>query len=1565
MVKVYLPIRENLNEQELEILDWLNNSEIFKRDILLCEFKVPIYPKRQVDLILLHSDRIFLIEVKGETFTQISEHKQWKYINPKTDNEEDYYGQFRGEPENPYQQATSAANNFCKYLQTQIDDFTTDNALKAMVNSKSFTVFPIVFISDRGQLEESDIKRELWCKLAIGTKDLGILLQRTLKKRVNNFVEMNPPFFEEITFDLDLEELDKSRQGGENAVLNQILLYLIENPQEIKTIEQLRDSVPFPPKVRPISVKKAVKKGKKLGMITNQKGYIILSDLFNFMLNIYHNFLILRKKWNKLSRIRKLAITNSKLFKHYIDFYSTTQQPSTSLILEEFSDDIVENISDILQPYNFNDFIAFQEELEPEFFRLNGCLWIDIIKGYVLPFQLTNGDYLETEIKSSLENMQNCLIVGSPSSGKSTLVRMLGVNFLTLKIPVIIFDIEDLDRDISAQIERFEQKNEGTNHKLLIIIENLHLATTQEILIVQKFFTPYQNVIFLFTSRGKQLILGEENLFDYFNDSQWAKYYDLDIVIDKKFHYQSILEKIIKEKIHQLERSQRKEIIENIIERNHTLTELLQIEVEVIAQYLKEGTSLTILSDKAKHLQNIDSYILTKINTFIEKITKETKINSNHIQLVLYVLYLSTVEELPLSNEFFNSLTSIDEQDIYDILDYLDENEEIYLDDSNKTSIHPLYAEKIISVLSSNDSGWKNIEDILLSNFTDIPGTSLSEKLRNFIFQLEPDLQANWKDSDGYLTINYDIFAKLSIKGWIEYYNKIPLANFVNLLRNTHYYSNKFTSMKYWELWETIGIDNLYSDLSQEDLDTMCYFLEEIYSSKWTQFPALLGLFTPIFFFSKVTEDGYVDFHHILEYLHKWNYPWLVFLEIEFILRHFRKEIPETHYPYYEISKITLEELDNIDAHKLIKDLQQNDKLNLGGFLRFLNDASQRVKHTSKLRINILKLILEDALEHISMEYLGTALMYLSPTSIVQPPFNSIIDKWNIKSMYNTIRTKYPKWLRFFIGIFPQNSNIQNKVLDLLQITNLKEIFENPELYLDSPEELPFEYEIDFLHTLQTNEWSKLSKYLDSNGADYYISNIQQSPELNHTYKDNILMKILLETEWTEKTMFIQEFDFLGWCSSKELYEITNLLPNFYQNEISQLNDILKYFFTEKIEKQDYYSFKQIFVLYSSFSLDWRADIDWNILNEGLNKDIVRGKQVIKILRENGLEIPSNINSLIKVKSEVSETTFLEGLSLIDRFHECTFALRNHNKAIELLKTILNDDEYTTDFNIMPSILEKLSRFSEEEQNLIFREISLEKFIQFMPNIKDFRQFVPRFLDLLKRIDFPDMNLVSFSLIQNSHIPLLDLIFSYIIKIQNHFDIEKLIFQLLKVKEYEKLNLILRSNSKLAPVLFKLSLDEIISQKPDNGFLWQLYMNSMKKISSISEEQFIQNIIELFVQLGSLKYLLSVYEKQYFLVKLPKFCDQFVKIESKIQKQLLTSTPLITLGIIFQLLNSDNLHDHTILLIQSLSEKEWCNKIKKTKLKNPDYIIFWVAKVYPNITKQFELDKNSLFLKFL
>lgn len=1561
MVKEFYGTGAKLNRQHREILKWLENNKKFRNCYVFLEFQPQGFGKRDIDMLILLPDRIHSLELKGGSFTDISANGTWKLWDPRKNKEVIYGKKIKGIPENPYNQATDASEKFKNWIRRNINKMNVSSRLKTFIKSNDFKVYPAVYISQTNLLEPSNTETEKWCFLAKGVESLEICLDRNWMTYSKAPVKMDDEFIESLALELKLISLKPSRPGRDNQTLIKILQYMIDNSPKWNNEDQINHDVFQSGEKRISSVRYAVIRGKKEGLLFFGENYYESSPLLTVFYQNNYSIQHIYEIWIKIKFLQNFQVKDPEIFdiytKHRVLQELNVQSNSLQTKIYELSG----LIPDSLQIFSFDKIIRYQEEIEPKFFRQEGCLWTDIINEYIIPFLDSESLDLIVSILDELSEGKKILIHGGPSTGKTTLVRLIGLSLIKQNTPVILVNPSELDKEAMNAILQFEkQNNNSTINELVVIIENVHLATASEASNIKRFLRPYQRIKFLFTSRKGEISILKENLLEIFQEEKKGIIFDLNSESDLNLRYHSIIENILNKSVPNLDKKEQGELITQIKNRTKKNPLLIKYEIEAIIDILNANKSIDLLKNTNEIEKQANQKLTDRVEILTNNIENETDLSTQAIRKTLYLLYSFCYLEIPIRSEYIAKISSLDRDLVQKILIFLETRGDILIDQSDQLILHPVYAHKIITILPNFSKDWTNVEDQISQDLEKIEGNTIFEKIQQKIFELDPSLKADWSPTE---ETPYEIqidYETITIENLVKYANDLYVDDFVQILMQNITWKYSWSSQKWWKLWDTLGINQILSMLEEADsLQGSIQLLNEIFQSKWPEFSHLLTLIQPQFFF-QFEDLRFSEFSsRVMKYLKEWNYPGSLLIEIEYILSYFMSNDFREGMYLDRISSQTFNHIDKLNHQAILKELISNPKLNIRGFLQFLNINSINLKLESQLRLKILANILEDALKTFSISHFCTVLENISSNEFqTNTNIKTIIQNWDIDSIHSGFLQLDASWFRYFLSLIEKWG--EDRVMQLIEkfsISDISTILKNP-LSDEDWDPLP-----QLLVQLKAVHWTQLSEFVDFLGYNYFINIIIQKGEKYHYY-GTFLLQFLLTLEWNQKMEFVNNFDFPTWAKNQEFRMIEGIIPDLIQLEIPNLKLIIKKVFDKEFHKDWLYTdMEKIIKLCEDQKIDWKEWIDLNHINSLITENLHRGLEFIEFLEERGWKIPRDLENMIEQVSSDRDQTYLKRLSQLEKARYFYFNKKDKSKSVKIFIEVVQDLKNAKNFSELQRMLSYLNNISPKDQKTIISMLSPD--IVSNVSIKNYSILskTMSILHQLKKLNYPNIHKITTLFFKNTILQFEKEFWSQI-KILSFIDGDYLkIYNILwEMENYEKLSrlpevfdsCIISQQSKI--------LEQIIASNLSNPFLWQLYLVKFKKTEFTRDEDFqvaMQQIFSKIQKLNSFSILISEFPKRKEYV-----VQAFFSLDSNLVKEIFLKTSIQNILKFFQTLNQNNFDLFLVQACEILTEEEWTTHFLQKNNQYSSILKFWLKEIYPNLIYEHEGVKSSYFEKF-
>ena len=1021
MVKIYAPSQNpNTNTQHSQIIKWLEQNPQMKDAYVFLEFDIPGGRKRNVDVAVLLEDRICVIELKGHEFVEIPQNGAWQYKDTQTGRKMPLIKKVRGKDETPYQQAVNTADNFKAYILNLIKTLKKLNlpiSIREFLLSEDFKVYPAVFISKTRCLEK--VEEDKWCYLARKTEGLNHALSRTWKSNTIDYT-----LIEKIATKLNLIPISSIiRKGSENKTLIQIMEYMLENQTRWNNEEQIKTEMFASGKGRPDVIRKALNRGiQEVLLEKDENGIYKVSGIVRKFVENGYSVQATYAIWKDLRELDILRIKDPKAFQIYTEYLQTYRKNGKTNVPLNFHR---HEIPKSLRIFDFSEGIQYQREQSPELFRSSGVLWADINADHVIPFISEGNSNLSNTIFNKVTNGGNCLLIGNPFTGKTTLARSVGIKCLDQAISVLYLQPDEMDDEAYQALKQYEFQEESKEEDplpiLVVIIENIHLTDVSTATMIRDLIVkPFDRIRVIITSRTDNIQILENNLLESFFKNPNNLVIDLNQEMDLEQQTQRIGIQCIKiwypdatlKEIEQLG---------SYLAKHASHNEVNQAQLLALNEYHKDQLDTTpinfqtfrkMIKNKERRESLLNSFFIKKIQHQITKIEEKTKAPIPEIWRVIYLVFYFGYLEINIRAQLLSDISQTNVDIIRPILGYLEKNGEIR---NEMLTYHPIYCGSVLDAIETEDSLRVMTSEYFENLLQGESEEELEAKLVNRISELEPTLRANWYSTDLTSTesntpVIQDLLPKrITLEKMQELIITATIDDFLQVYYRFEGYSHTFPSYS-WMIWETLGTQGIVEKLQEYPIKWgMIQFLDEIHHSKWPKFDDILQQIEIQYFLNWIgTNLG--DSPELFQKLRSWNYPKLSMLKIEYLSEIFFGSMePRYHIiPGEELDQKTFQIFDSLDPEKVMEFLLDQPEERTYKLLLFLQDQSARLKIISRLETAMIEMVLKDQFRSFPNSMIYPILQHINHRIILEKSlniteFSTIITGWDLNEVHNSL----------------------------------------------------------------------------------------------------------------------------------------------------------------------------------------------------------------------------------------------------------------------------------------------------------------------------------------------------------------------------------------------------------------------------------------------------------------------------------------------------------------------------------------------------------------------------------
>ncbi len=1301
MVKLFSKVGKRFNFQHKEVRNWLNNSPKFKNAIVFAEFQIPYKNNREVDMIILLPDRIILLELKNYNFTKISSNESWEYWDHNTGKTEIYTKRVGNRTETPFEQAVDTANKFREWIRSISDELTKNITLRQFFESDIFTIYPVVYLPRTCTIVEENISKDNWCWYSLGPKNLGTQLYRKWKKYDEQKIVVPKEIYEIMAEKLGLSDHKPSRKGPPNQIMISIVKYMVKNHPRWINEYQIKHDVFESGNGRLESIRKALRKANKINLISPGEKYLELNPIVLKFYEKGFNMNEIRDDWEKVIFLSNFQRCDPDIFEIYVSDKILPTIPFNIISLNRHI--LYASLPGFLQNYSVDQLLLKENTQTPEYFRPEGLLWSDIQHGYFVNFFVNNQDTIN-EIQEHILDGNNILINGKGSTGKTSLIRILSYHLLHQEFPVLHFIPEDLDQEnISLLLETDAKETTNDVNNLIIILENIHTATAEQIQFIQTLIENLSNSTLIMTSRKKSLMIQSTDILKEFQNEEKGVIIDLNNQDHLVTRTQHLIEQILSRTIQSLTSSDLISYRDYIINYTAHSWPLMQIELTIINEGVKTNTIEQLLTDEDFHHSQFSKRFLIIIEDQIPKYRNinELKLEDPIIREILYLLHIFAYLEVPLRSNLIKPFLSLSDQNLYQLFRYWKESKDGILNADQTLSIHPIFAEKFLEIIPGDSELWQISENSLHSRLISISEDSLINQIRQKLIFIDPSI-SEILISDEFSWSKVD-FSQITGENLQLYAQQLSLEDLTQLIFQ---YSRlqQYSSQSVCNLWDQLTLQALLQKIEESNsLWGVLRFLNEVEYSRWEHFHSLIESLSPDFFISLFNNDHH-DIEEVLRDLKRWNYTKYIILEIRNALHQFFRE--SSRYGIWShISFQGFELLNRMDPENILKIIHENPSVDARGFLTFLVETQKRLDCKSTLLNIIIRNGLEDGLLKYPISYFCHTLEFF--TSRILPTdesYQNLIEKWDFDNIRKVFLHSHAGWLRyFFTNIAKWDHPLVHNLVNLFTLEDVILIWSNPKPNNEEPE-----YLIHIFEALKKVNWIPLPDFMESFGVQYFVTQI--SPSSDDNYYSNHWFRFLLQNSWPSQSKFISNYDFITWAKNQDDYAFT-ICQELIFEYIQEKAQIITQIFFEKSFPLDYAQFELKKIIDYSKEHQWKWE-DWVNLEQLIalvEKNQYRGKKRIKFLEDNGWKIPSNIRDLVKGQETISENNYLTRLSKLEKAGHY-IRKGKIDLSLPLFMESIQSINYSHDYSEIRSFLREIKDLTIENQKSLLKDLSPDIF---------------------------------------------------------------------------------------------------------------------------------------------------------------------------------------------------------------------------------------------------------------
>ncbi len=1540
MIKKYSPIHPETNNQHEEIVKWLENHPNYSNTSVFIEFIIQIYPYRNTDLVIFLPNSIFVLELKRHDFTKTSSDGEWEYWDSHKSMIKPYTKNFHGKPENPYQQATDTARNLTNFIKKKRFKITKNKKMLDFFISKDFRIYPVVYINESCEITTENFRKHNWCQICVGTKDLDRILSRTWENFESKNISFTSEMIEILAEELDISDLKFTKKGVQNQTLISILDYMVKYHPQWTNEDQIKQDVFASGEKRIDQIRKALRIGRRYQMIKRGKNYFKL-DKFVILLNDNgYPINTIYSHWPKILRLSDFQRNDPTIFKLYV---SEQIQPKLFQLNQPIDiSGIYDLVPGMLLIYSLDKLLEINNNTSPKYFREEGLLWIDIKNHYYLDFFDEQETNLISEFCTDIQFKQKILIIGKASTGKTAFIRILGYHLLLQEYPVLLLAPTDLDNELIKTFLDYDESSKNQNsRKIVIIIENIHTASAEELNFLEVLLKPLKKLIIVLTSRKSEILINKKNILTPFSKEDGFHVINLDSPTLLYKRNKSLIERILLHHLPSIESAKMIEFREILMKRTNNVWPLLRFELQLLLNSISQKTIKKLLEDQDYHESEFKNIFMQYISDRIQKYY-DSKIKGlfvHKIREIEFLLHVFAFLEIPLRQDLFQGIIKLEDNQIYLLFQFWEESGITIKTDEELVSIHPLFAKKYLEIIHSSSSAWDTVERDLKYKLQDQEGNSLIDKIRQKLMKIDPSL-LNTIITDDFPLSAVD-FSMISDEELLAYASKLSLDDFVELI-NQMRYSYRYSYKKFRKLWTNLTIPVLKEKiLNSNHLFSAIRFLDLIFETKWSGFEILLEEFLPDFFlFNFDSNCGQI--RDILPDLEKWNYSRRIIVEIKNILRNFDKDSSlhgfssNSSYPSFEI-------VDGLDAQRVLNIIQENDWINFRGFLIFLTDSQRKFKQKSILLKKLITIVMEDHLVYYPISTFYTILGTVDYYNLLEKSqIKKIINKWDYELLHSKFLNLEPGWFRSLISIFSKwNLPKISSFIQDFSLSEITKIWTNP-----TPENEESEYLIDFLRVLREIQWPHLSDFIDWFGLEFHLKNTQI--ETISGYMNNDWLIFLLDSQWNSQKEFIQQFDFLNWASHQEIHSFKYFRDNIISKNIPHEPDIMQ-IFLEKAMNSSYYSqdFEEILDYCEANQWNWKEWIQITQVEDIANKNLHQGKQLIEFLKDHGWDIPANLTEHVITKEILRKENHVKRLSHIEKAHHYIME-NNFTLAIGILEEVRDFINSEHDFTEFQSFMAQVQKLDQDHQSHLLKDLlpnifqvnlkqgfnSITKIIVSIRELDDL--MYPHIIDMIVNVFFQVSEVYSQEFWKKLHTH----------KLLNKYKAEiwKKLWDLGDYTTLSELPLvfnevIILNKEKIIPKLNEMLADM---------FLWDLYFKCVikeERDTNYNWKKILQQIFSEFSTLDPLINLFNIFPHQ-----TQKILPEFLEFnEIKIREIILQTSSIIIFKILNHYeINNSNFSSSLTNLIALLTVKQWELKLNELDVKFHEIFLIIIRKQYPD-----------------
>ena len=1561
MVKKYSSVGglNKIKLQHEEIISWLESTPEFADCSVFLEFRVPSRKNRDVDVLIIQSNSIFLLELKDKDFTKISINDFWEYWDSKSSSTKVLEKFWSGRKENPYDQAVNTANDLRDWMKKNVRKFVDYPRLMQFIKSDEFKIFPLVYIPSSCTILPENIERLRWCKLCVGKQDLSKYLKRTWKK-FNNLI-FGSDEIEDLAELLSISDHLFSRKGKDSQTLISIIQYMLENDPKWVHEDEIKQEVFASGEKTIREIRKALKKAKKIGLIRLEENFYALHSVLPRIIQKGYEISDLYNIWEKVVRLSDFERNDPKIFQIF----------ASDIIVEviDSSDDALDIMGIYRQfplellLYRFPKIMAYKERTIPEFSRKEGLLWADIQNNYFIPFTNDDEEDLVIKIISNLQNSEKILIIGNASTGKTSLIRILGYELLQRNIPVLLLSASDLDSDFLESLYEYDKIVKDKNYsEIVVIIENIHAATAEQLNILKLILRSVNKIQIVMTSRQSEIYLNSKDILKAFT-SNGNEIIDLNSHTQLNFRAKSYIELILSQIFPSTNLINLQRFRDHLVSEIKGAWPLLQLEIGILKDSIQANNSKRLLENKQYHQQEFRNHLLSEIETQVRELKQIESLHfsDKKIREILLIFYYFVELEVPIRSDLLQSICNLNKEQSYALIKFWSDSCNISSENDNLPTIHPVFAGTILETLPSHFDEWKQAQSGVQYTLNQNPGKSIIAKIRYKLLELDPSLMEVLRTEE--FDPNSINFNNLTLDDLIDYSLSLSLDDLANFLYS---YSNHGSSnfQKLCILWNTLKIEKIRELIeTSSSLYASLHFMNVIFNSRWYKFWELLESFSPEFFISQV-ESNPSEIHDLIYYLKCWNYSRYQIVEVKNIIQQLMNKNPNS-FTFPTISNQGISILNQLNPNKVLKILLNAPESNIWRFLNFLSNINKDLKKYPHLFVELFILVLHDSGKKFGLDILDDFLRFLHPDMISDyQGIYDAINKWDNYFIHEKLVNAYTHQVSSFL------SNIENlehpKIKSLINIFSVKELFqiwENQDETREYPPSL-----MHFTEHLQNLNWTHIPEFLD----EFHIKDLIEIilPANEEKYEDTGLLNLLLKLEWPQSLDFISSFDFIEWAKRHQFFHYQHIIENIFSYDVPNQKEIIKTFFTIYFYERNYYSrdFEQILQYCNQRNWDWHKWVDISHLQKLSETNLHQAKEKIDFFIEQGWKIPDELSESLMIKEYNKEQNYIANLSLVEKA-EYLYRQGKRQVAMDIMLSFLRQENSELESSIFRSLIYNIRQsFSKEDQKQVVDNLSPDFFL-----VSEYQNRPSRFFNnslvyakYLKEMGYSHIPQILVNLYMQIRDPYLEDFWS---RVQSHEILQNTEEKICKIlwKNHE-FYYMMRLPATFTEYIVKYYKDiiRLLKQGSQDSFLWGIYyriLSNKCKVDNTDDDLLFRVISTVYLDFDTLEPILSLLSKKKNMEL--KIINEFNKLSNSLKKTVIFKSNHSQILRFFTYQSQISLNNQISprIYIELLSKDEWEEKVENCEEKYKNIFILLIRSVYPAFLTNFEGIEENLGLK--